>query len=109
MAEALASFGFMNSHALSKADKLRKKLPELEETLAEAVTAEEVSLLLRTIYLRAISGEPDSMAAARLFLSYAYGRPKERMELTGADNGAINVDITHQLAKIYGNTPKQIE
>lgn len=42
--------------------------------------------------------------ARKLLLAYKFGKPTERHEHTGLNSEPIKVDVTHAIAKIYGDT-----
>ncbi|MEW6210157.1 MAG: hypothetical protein AB1631_17455 [Acidobacteriota bacterium] len=54
---------------------------------------------IRIFAARASKGDLESF---KILLAYAYGKPKEIHEISGPDGGAVLVDVTVALDKVYG-------
>ena len=75
--------------------KAKRKLPDLKEACANALGEEQKGLtaldaILRVHLKKAIGGDAKS---TEILLSYAYGKPTQRMEHMGEDGGAISFTL----------------
>lgn len=57
--------------------------------------------VIRTLHMKALGGNEK---AAALLLSYAYGKPKERVEHSNPDGTPLLSPVADALTKIYGAT-----
>ena len=73
-----------NSTKAVRADD--KRLNPMRKALQEAFTPQDVVRVLKEVQSKALNPDNrDQIAAAKLFLEYALGRPKENIELTTND------------------------
>lgn len=73
-----------NSTAATRPDD--KRLNPMRKALQEAFTPNDVINVLRTLQAKALDlDSKDGVQAAKLFLEYALGKPKENIELTTTD------------------------
>ena len=63
-----------------------KKLPSLTEALANVLDDGGIDKIMEAMRKEAAKGNTQ---AARLLLEYGYHKPKQALELTGAEGGAI--------------------
>lgn len=64
--------------------------------IREAITKEELIAIIKRMVTAAKSG---NVRAAQLLLAYKAGKPKETVEISGADGDAIKVDIGGDLSE----------
>ena len=57
---------------------------------------------IKKVAERAAKGD---LRSAQFLFEYAYGKPKERREVTGADGGPVAFTIDDALNKVYGDSP----
>lgn len=63
-----------------------KRLNPMRKALQEAFTPEDVINVLKTLQVKAMDlDSKDSVQAAKLFLEYALGKPKENIEINTND------------------------
>ena len=73
-----------NSTAATRPDD--KRLNPMRRALQEAFTPEDVINVLKTLQVKAMDlDSKDGVQAAKLFLEYALGKPKENIEISGQD------------------------
>jgi len=65
-----------------------RKLPDLRELLDKVCGEDEIEKVIAAQIKKAQQGDS---RAAELVLSYSYGKPKQQIEHTGKDDGAIEV------------------
>lgn len=72
-----------------------KKLPELEKLLADVLGEEKDGMTAAEAILKKLRQEAakGNLRAAEILLNRAYGMPKQRTELTGADGGPVETII----------------
>lgn len=63
-----------------------KRLNPMRKALQEAFTPEDVINVLKTLQVKALDlDSKDGVQAAKLFLEYALGKPKENIEINSND------------------------
>ena len=63
-----------------------KRLNPFRKQLAEAFTPEDVINVLKTLHVKALDlDSKDGIAAAKIFLEYALGKPKETIKVNLTD------------------------
>ena len=73
----------------------------LSALLDRVWTIENRKSVIKTLHQKALEGNEK---AAALLLSYAYGKPTERVEHSNPDGTALLSPVAAALAKIYGAT-----
>ena len=73
-------------HSTKSNRKDDKRLNPMRKALQEAFSPQDVVNVLQTLYVKALDPKSkDAVQAAKLFLEYALGKPKENIELTTSD------------------------
>ena len=87
--------GFKSSEEAAKAARAKKQLPELKEIAASALSEEKGGITAAEKILQAHikQAQAGDVASANFVFGYAYGKPTQRTEVTGADGGAISFTL----------------
>lgn len=81
-------------------------MPEVEEVMTEIMADEKdgvtaTEAVFRKLRAMALQG---NMRAMELLLAYAYGKPKQRTEITGFDGGPIQTEVKAWVIEIPPDT-----
>ena len=88
----------------AKPGKIDRRKNEYRQALQEAATVEDVKKVIKTVMNEAIKNK--DMQAAKLFLAYYLGNPKDSLDITtggdpvGADLSKLGVEELIMLKKI---------
>lgn len=75
---------YNGGHSTVAKKKNDGRLNPMRKALREAFTPEDVVNVLKTLQVKAMDlDSKDGVQAAKLFLEYALGKPKENIEITG--------------------------
>lgn len=83
--------------------KSRAQEMGLSALLDRVWSIENRKAVIKTLHQKAMDGNEK---AAALLLSYAYGKPTERVEHSNPDGTALLSPVADALTKIYGATTK---
>lgn len=77
----------------------------LQRLLEECFIEADRRACIKALVARTRPGKNFSMEAVKLLFAYAYGKPVEGQELTGADGGQVEVNliIEGMIDKVYGD------
>src|SRR5215211_4007994 len=74
--------------------------------LDECWTDDERRKCIRALVAKTKPGKDFSLEAVKLLLAYAYGKPVDRQEITGANAEPVQVNIILETVdKVYGSKP----
>ena len=83
--------------------KSRAEEAGLQRLLEECFTDADRRACIKALVARTKPGKNFSMEAVKLLFAYAYGKPVDRQEITGAEGGSVQVNvILEQIDKVYG-------
>lgn len=83
------------------ANPVARRMNELRKVLTDAATDDDIRDIYRSMLAAAKAGD---VQAGRLLFDHLIGKPKERVEISGAEGGAIDLaTIVGVIAEVIGD------
>jgi hypothetical protein len=80
---------FAAGNRLSKGNPSNRRMAELRRAIHDAVTEADVKDVIKSLGDSAKAGD---VIAAKVFLEFVVGKPTQPIEVSGPDDGSVNVD-----------------